>query len=104
MRLVFEKERRAGFRIGKDRIKKVVRFVVDGIHDRIDVIDTDDGTYVVDIVTTNAGIFTTAEVYSLGKGATLKQRLAVLERVPQLERERLRRAVTTAYGESVPRS
>lgn len=109
--LVFEKQRRAAFRVPHEKIRKRVRLAttqaaapvivaslrptaaVTAARDRVDVLDTDDGPVVVDTTTTNAGIFTTSDVYVFPKAATPEQRLAMLAPIPALPRERVRQAL-----------
>ncbi len=105
--LVFEKQRRATFRVPHEKIRKLVRFVADDVapvmvvktapvaRTKIDVLDTQDGLVAVETVTANAGIFTTSDVYVFGRGASIDQRLAA---VPPATRERLRRAIALAQS------
>ena len=90
--MVFEKVRRAAFRVPRDKIKKRVRFGAGG-RDRIDVIDTHDGFVVVETSTTSAGIFTTSDVYVFPKTATSQQRVAMLAAAAPVPRERIRQAL-----------
>jgi hypothetical protein len=110
--MVFEKQRRAAFRVPHERIRKIVRFVADEVAPvmlvktdtgappvarmKIDVLDTEDGAVAVETVTTNAGIFTTSDVYVFTKGSSLDQRVAALGAAPAVSRERLRRALAQA--------
>lgn len=105
--MVFERERRAAFRVARDRIRRVVRLAGDaptislirlepavarpGGH--VDVLDTDDGVVVVDTEVTHAGMFVTSDVYAFPKNATLEQRLNAL---PSPARARLREALVRA--------
>ena len=88
VKMVFEKQRKLAFRIAHERIKKRTRFTGEGPKDHVDVIDTEDGFVVVETTTSNAGIFTSSDVYVFAKGATLEQRLALVTR------ERVRQAMT----------
>ncbi len=110
--MVFEKQRRAAYRVPHEKIRKHVRLaptqaaapvVVASLrpsapvrtiaHDRVDVLATDDGIVVVDTTTTSAGIFTTSDVYAFPNGTSPEQRLAMLAPIPPLPRERVRRAL-----------
>lgn len=88
VKMVFEKQRRLAFRVPHERIKKRVRFTGEGPRDHVDVLDTEDGFVVVETTTSNAGIFTSSDVYVFTKGATLEQRLAMVTR------ERVRQAMS----------
>jgi len=88
--IVFEKQRKVAFRIPKEKMKKVVRYASpNGPHDHIDVVDTQDGLVVIDTTTSNAGIFTSSDVYVFPKGSTLDQRLSMVTN------PRVRLALTT---------
>lgn len=87
VKMIFDKQRRPAFRVAHERIKKRVRFTGEGPRDHVDVIDTEDGFVVVETTTSNAGIFTSSDVYVFAKGATLEQRLALVTR------ERVRQAM-----------
>lgn len=109
--MVFEKQRRAAFRVPHEKIRKRIRLAVSkpappvivaslspapaaaAARDHVDVLDTDDGIVVVDTTTTNAGIFTTSDVYAFPKNASAEQRSAMLAAVPPLPRERVRQAL-----------
>lgn len=88
VKMVFEKQRRLAFRVAHERIKKRVRFTGEGPKDHVDVIDTEDGFVVVETTTSNAGIFTSSDVYVFAKNTTADQRLAMVTR------ERVRQALT----------
>lgn len=88
VKMVFEKQRKLAFRVAHERIKKRVRFTGEGPKDHVDVIDTDDGFVVVETTTSNAGIFTSSDVYVFTKNTSLEQRLAMVTR------ERVRQAMT----------
>jgi hypothetical protein len=115
--LVLEGQRRASFRVPRERIRRVVRLAVreaketialvrqapllavsarPGAADRLDVVEAEDGTYVVETTTRSAGIFTTSDVYAFPKGASLEQKVAVLRRVAPGARERIARALAAA--------
>jgi hypothetical protein len=117
VRMVFEKERRKGFKIAHEKIKRVVRLAAGDAadttvtkhgpfmpivaqrsvpRDRIDIIETDAGVIAIETATTNAGIFTTSDVYVFARGATLEQRLIALAIVEPGTRDRLRAALTLA--------
>lgn len=87
VRMVFEKQRKLAFRVAHERIKKRVRFSGEGPRDHVDVIDTEDGFVVVETTTSNAGIFTSSDVYVFAKNTTMEQRLAMVTR------ERVRQAM-----------
>lgn len=87
VRMVFEKQRKLAFRVAHERIKKRVRFTGEGPRDHVDVIDTEDGFVVVETTTSNAGIFTSSDVYVFAKNTTMEQRLALVTR------ERVRQAM-----------
>src|SRR5688572_1742907 len=80
VRMVFEKQRKLAFRIAHERIRKRVRFTGEGPKDHVDVIDTEDGFVVVETTTSNAGIFTSSDVYVFAKNTTAQQRLAMVTR------------------------
>lgn len=125
VRMVFEKQSRATFRVPHERIKKLVAFVVaddasqarlatgrpplltvgtssPGLAtDRVDVLDTDAGVIAIETITLNAGIFTTSDVYVFQKGASLEQRIGALKDVPLVLRERITEALTLAERASV---
>lgn len=88
VRMVFEKTRRLAFRVAHEKIKKRVRFTGEGPRDHIDVIETEDGFVVVETTTSNAGIFTSSDVYVFAKNTSLDQRLALVTR------ERVRQAMS----------
>jgi hypothetical protein len=106
--MVFEKQRRAAFRVPREKIKKLVRIVADDVapvmvvksaptaRTKIDVLDTQDGIVAVETVTANAGIFTTSDVYVFARGQSIDQRLAAIGSPGT--RERLRRAIALAQG------
>ncbi len=117
VRMVFEKERRLAFRIPHEKIRRVVRLAAHDARDiaikkrgpfvpvvetrtiprdRIDIIETDAGYIAIETTTTNAGIFTTSDVYVFPRGATLEQRIQALANVDRDTRERLRNALTLA--------
>lgn len=107
--MVFEKQRRGAFRVPHEKIKRLWRFAVeDGApvllvktnasppKTKIDVLETDDGVFAIETVTSSGGIFTTSDVYTFAKGASLDQRLGAIANAPAASRERLRRALTLA--------
>ncbi len=112
VRMVFEQERRPAFRVGRDRIRRVVRLVGAGRaaiavvrndttasarpSDHIDVLDTERGVVLVDTLVERGGMFTTSDVYVFAERATLDQRIAALEAVPSPVRDRLREALVLA--------
>jgi hypothetical protein len=65
------------------------------MRDRVDVLDTTDGTVVVMTSTGNAGIFTVSDVYVFPK-STPEGEIACAEKAPALYRERLKDALTLA--------
>jgi hypothetical protein len=65
------------------------------MRDRVDVLDTTDGTVVVMTSTGNAGIFTVSDVYVFPK-STPEAELAFAEKAPALYRERLKDALVLA--------
>lgn len=87
VRMVFEKQRKLAFRVAHERIKKRVRFTGEGPRDHVDVIDTEDGFVVVETTTSNAGIFTSSDVYVFAKNTSVEQRIALVTR------ERVRQAM-----------
>jgi len=89
VRMVFEKQRRLAFRVAHEKIKKRVRFTGEGPRDHVDVIETEDGFVVVETTTSNAGIFTSSDVYVFAKNTSLDQRLALVTR------ERVRQAMAS---------
>lgn len=107
--MVFEKQRRGAFRVPHEKIKRMWRFAVeDGApvllvktnasppKTKIDVLETDDGVFAIETVTSSGGIFTTSDVYTFAKGASLDQRLGALALAPAASRDRLRRALSLA--------
>lgn len=128
VRMFFERERRRTYRIHRDRIKSVARFVVVDapktesvkfvrvpqrhagaidkagapvMVDRIDVLELTDGsTVAVETTHSNAGMFTSSEVYVFAKKSTLEQRLAAVDAAAPSSRGRLRQALLMAAGES----
>jgi hypothetical protein len=113
--MVFERQRRAAFRVGRDRVRRVVRLASDdrGLaivrastapvsaaarpKDHLDVLDTEDGFVVVDTASAAGGMVTTSEIYAFPRTAvTLEQRVAVLEVVPSPAKERVREALVIA--------
>lgn len=111
--MVFEKQRRAAFRVPHEKIKKLVRLVAeDGApvmlvkaaaspaRTKIDVLETDTGWVAIETATTNGGIFTTSAVYVFPKNASLADRLAAVAAAPPVSRERLREALTRAQSAS----
>jgi hypothetical protein len=108
---VFEHERRAAFRVARDRIRRVVRLTSDeGIEvasltkggalrhprERWDVLDTDDGIVVVATTTTSSGMFTTSDVYAFPRGTTPERRLAQIDALPVQARGRVRDVLLAA--------
>lgn len=105
--MVFERQRRPTFRVGHDRINKIVRLVeatqpsvvmaksTTG-STRVDVLDTKDGFVVVETATTNAGIFTTSDVYVFPRAALPAQRSAALDGMAPATRDRIRTALSLA--------
>jgi hypothetical protein len=108
--MVFEHQRRPAFRVGKERIRRVVRLAAESRavvtvvrtstaarpKDHIDVLDTEDGVILVDTAVQNAGMFTTSDVYVFARNATLDQRVGALQGVPSPIRDRLREALVAA--------
>ena len=112
VRMVFEQERRPAFRVGRDRIRRVVRMAGAARaaialvrsdttasarpRDHVDVLDTERGVVLVDTLVDSGGMFTTSDVYVFPERATLDERIAALEAVPSPVRERLREALVLA--------
>jgi hypothetical protein len=111
--MVFERQRQATFRVGHDKIRRVVRMMVDeksalapvvakpmqtrlAARDHLDVVETEDGIFLVETTTHNGGIFTTSAVYTFARNAPLDQRIGALEVVPMPLRARLREALVVA--------
>jgi hypothetical protein len=115
--MVFERQRRATFRVGQSRIKRVVRLVAEdrtamlpvvagsgttkpGMarppREHLDVLDTEDGVVVVDTALQNEGMFTTSDVYAFPRGATLEQRVGALQALPVPARGHVREALVIA--------
>ena len=65
------------------------------VKDRVDVIDTTEGTVIVTTSTSNAGIFTTSDVYLFPKGKN-EIELMKISKISDLAREHLREALTAA--------
>jgi hypothetical protein len=121
--MAFTNTRQLSFRMPKEKIRRIVRMVVDDeparaasfapkrvfavdfrvttassgntaadMRDRVDVLDTTDGTVVVMTSTGNAGIFTTSDVYAFPK-TNVEGEVAFAEKAPALYRERLKDAL-----------
>lgn len=67
-----------------------------GLSDRIDVVESSDGTFVIETVTANAGIFTTSNVYAFPRTMTAAQRNGALEKLLPATRARVLHALTLA--------
>jgi hypothetical protein len=94
--MVFEHQRRATFRVGRDRIKRVVRFAMPArARDHIDVLDTEDGVIVVETTVHTSGA-STSDVYAFAPRALLEQRVGALESVVTPTRDRIREALVAA--------
>jgi hypothetical protein len=112
--MVFGRERRATYRVPMERIRRIVRLSAEEplalasqtsppkpaaakpARERWDVLDTDDGVVVVATTTTNAGIFTTSDVYLFPRGANLDRRVAMLDALPPASRGRVREVLLVA--------
>ena len=119
--MAFEHHRRGTYRIGRDRIRRLVRLASEERpaltttqataghpltvrpRDHVDVLDTEDGVVVVDTSTQRAGIFTTSDVYVFPRNATLDQRVGAVENVRSPIRERLREALVAAEWATHPK-
>ncbi len=123
--LAFTDERQLSFRVPKEKMKRLTRLVMDDEphappgfalaasrtlfpanfadpadtrsypKDRVDVIDTSDGTVVVATTTSNAGIFTSSDVYLFPRGKSEADLLKVA-RISDTAREHLRVALAVA--------
>ena len=104
--MVFERQRRPAFRVAHERIKKIVRLIEAAqasvviakstMTTRVDVLDTKDGLVVVETTTTNAGIFTSSDVYVFPGSASPAQRVSAIESMTPIMRERIRAALAIA--------
>lgn len=112
--MVFEHERRAAYRVGREHIRRVVRLAVAeperpalvsttpavGKTGHVDVVEVDNGSVVVvDTSVERSGLFTSSDVYVFPKNTTLDKRVGLLERLTGLahaKRARLREALVTA--------
>ena len=115
--MVFERERKPTFRVAQGRIRRVVRLAAEdralftassagwGItkpaparppREHLDVLETEDGVVVIESIVQNAGMFTTSDVYTFARGATLDQRVGALANVPAPQRARIRQALVIA--------
>jgi hypothetical protein len=94
VRMVLSSERRSGYRIAKDAIRRVVRLASEssGPRDHIDVIELEDSVVLVDTKAHAGGMFVTSDVYAFSRGASLDQRVGVLPP----GRDRLREALVVA--------
>jgi len=92
VKLVLTNQRRSGFRIGKDAIRRVVRLTGEGPRDHVDVVEGDEGIVLVDTKAHAGGMFVTSDVYVFARGASLEQRVGALPP----GRERLREALVVA--------
>lgn len=111
--MVFEKTRRATFRVGRDHIKRQLRFTSDETapgtlaqRARVDVLDTDQGIIVVDTQTLPGGMFTTSDVYVFAETASLDKRVGVLEASvgpTPTAKERVRQALVAAEWAPAPK-
>jgi len=66
--------------------------------DRVDVLFTTDGTVVVTTSTSNAGIFTSSDVFLFPKGDLAAELAHAQRAAPTYARERLREAITIAHS------
>ncbi|AKV01043.1 hypothetical protein AKJ09_07706 [Labilithrix luteola] len=67
-----------------------------GFSDRVDVVESSEGTFVIETVTANAGIFTTSNIYAFPRTMGPGQRSAALERLAPATRTRVLNALTLA--------
>jgi len=123
--LAFSDERQLSFRVPKEKMKRLTRLVMDDEprtppgfalvtqrtvtpgnyaapadtrnypKDRVDVIDTTEGTVVVATTTSNAGIFTSSDVYLFPKNKN-ETELLNHARISEIAREHLRAALALA--------
>lgn len=123
--LAFTDERQLSFRVPKEKMRRLTRLVLDeeprtppGFalaatrtpypvsfadpadtrsypKDRVDVIDTTDGTVLVATTTSNAGIFTSSDVYLFPKGKSEAELLKTAH-ISDVAREHLRAALALA--------
>jgi hypothetical protein len=107
--MVFERQRRTAFHVGRERIRRIVRLAAEEramvasarttparLRDHVDVLETDDGVILVDTAVQGAGMFATSDVYVFRRGAALEQRVGALEAVPASARDRVREALVAA--------
>lgn len=123
--LAFTDERQLSFRVPKEKMKRLTRLVMDDEprappgfalaasrsvvpasfaapadtrsypKDRVDVIDTTEGTIIVATTTSNAGIFTSSDVYLFPRGKS-EADLLKSARISDVAREHLRDALALA--------
>ncbi len=123
--LAFTDERQLSFRVPKEKMKRLTRLVMEDEprappgfalaasrtlvpanfaapadtrsypKDRVDVIDTTDGTVVIATTTSNAGIFTSSDVYLFPRGKG-EAELLKAARISDVAREHLRVALAMA--------
>jgi hypothetical protein len=114
--MVFEQARRPAFRRAQAKIRRVIRLAAEDrasaltvtggpgttkpaatrpAREHVDVLDTEDGIIVVDTTTHTAGMFTTSDVYVFPRGATLDQRVGLLQTLPA-PRPHIREALVVA--------
>jgi hypothetical protein len=94
VRMMLSSERRSGYRVAKDEIRRVVRLASEGSgpRDHIDVIELEEAVVLVDTKAHAGGMFVTSDVYAFPRGASLEQRVGALPP----GRERLREALVVA--------
>jgi hypothetical protein len=126
--IAFTDERQLSFRVPKEKMKRLTRLVMDDEpksppgfalaasrslypaaftspadtrsypKDRVDVIDTSDGTIIVATTTSNAGIFTSSDVYLFPKNKNESELLRAAH-ISDVAREHLRAALTLARAQ-----
>jgi hypothetical protein len=113
--MVFERQKKGAFRVGKDHIRRVVRLAPEERSiitttigsakarpkDHVDVLEMEEGMGVIVVDTTvhSSGMFTTSDVYVFTKPATLDQRIGAIESLPAAPtatKTRLREALVAA--------
>jgi hypothetical protein len=114
--MVFERQKKGAFRVGKEHIRRVVRLAPEERSlvvtttgasaakarpkDHVDVLEMEEGmVIVVDTTNQSSGMFTTSDVYVFTKAATLDQRIGALETLvttAPMTKTRLREALVAA--------
>lgn len=122
--MVFERQKKGAFRVGRDQIRRVVRLAPEERSivvvttssaaakarpkDHVDVLEMEEGIVIaVDTTVQSSGMFTTSDVYVFAKAATLDQRIARIESLHAASaatKARLREALVAAEWAPIKKS